>query len=323
MGKKEKTGPVPLATWRACDEPVRLLRWSRRVSSPRRFLLLCCAIVRNWPAGVRTEVGRQVLEAVEQEARTRPLRNVRLCEDVLTGRFPGLFQPAPRPHSAGPYDAARAVSQLGHRQLGADAGWAWLFACGDLWVRRTTKALPNLLIPTALAAAHVAGHAEGTAELTALRKEFRPNPSGVLARLFGPSNDQQLREAIVARLPDPSAPPRFGTVTTLWQAEMEYRDRRARQTYRRTAAAACGLIREIFGDPFRPWRVRPEWLAAHNGAVGRIAEHVEESGNFGELPYLGDALEDAGCADEAALAHCRQPAGHICGCWVLDLLRGG
>lgn len=39
-----------------------------------------------------------------------------------------------------------------------------------------------------------------------------------------------------------------------------------------------------------------------------------------------DALQDAGCEEEAILAHCRAPAGHVRGCWVRDAvlqLRGG
>jgi hypothetical protein len=35
-----------------------------------------------------------------------------------------------------------------------------------------------------------------------------------------------------------------------------------------------------------------------------------------------DALEDAGCADAAILAHCRGPMVHVRGCWVVDLETG-
>ena len=43
-----------------------------------------------------------------------------------------------------------------------------------------------------------------------------------------------------------------------------------------------------------------------------------------DMPVLGDALEDAGCDDEEALAHCRHHPLHARGCWVLDavLCRG-
>jgi hypothetical protein len=39
------------------------------------------------------------------------------------------------------------------------------------------------------------------------------------------------------------------------------------------------------------------------------------------MPVLADALEEAGCADEALLAHCRADGPHARGCWALDALR--
>jgi hypothetical protein len=40
------------------------------------------------------------------------------------------------------------------------------------------------------------------------------------------------------------------------------------------------------------------------------------------LAVLADALEDAGCTDADILDHCRRPAVHVRGCWVVDLLLG-
>ena len=34
------------------------------------------------------------------------------------------------------------------------------------------------------------------------------------------------------------------------------------------------------------------------------------------------ALEDAGCAEQAVLEHCRKGGEHVRGCWVVDLLLG-
>jgi hypothetical protein len=50
------------------------------------------------------------------------------------------------------------------------------------------------------------------------------------------------------------------------------------------------------------------------------AAYVER--HFGDLPILADALEEAGCADAAILAHCRSGGAHVRGCWVVDLLTG-
>jgi hypothetical protein len=83
----------------------------------------------------------------------------------------------------------------------------------------------------------------------------------------------------------------------------------------------CDLLREVFGNPFRRPAVDLAWLAWEGGTVARLAGAVYEGRSFDQLPILGDALEEAGCADAEMLAHCRQqPGAHVRGCWVLDLL---
>jgi hypothetical protein len=85
----------------------------------------------------------------------------------------------------------------------------------------------------------------------------------------------------------------------------------------------CDLLREVFGNPFRRPAVDPAWLAWEGGTAARLAAAAYEGRSFDQLPILGDALEEAGCADAEVLAHCRQqPAAHVRGCWVLDLLLG-
>ena len=40
------------------------------------------------------------------------------------------------------------------------------------------------------------------------------------------------------------------------------------------------------------------------------------------LAVLADALLDAGCDDEALIAHCREPGPHARGCWAVDAILG-
>jgi hypothetical protein len=40
------------------------------------------------------------------------------------------------------------------------------------------------------------------------------------------------------------------------------------------------------------------------------------------LLVLADALEEAGCCDPIIIEHCRQPADHYRGCFVVDALLG-
>jgi hypothetical protein len=82
------------------------------------------------------------------------------------------------------------------------------------------------------------------------------------------------------------------------------------------------LLREEVGNPSRRLKVPPAWLAANEATAQRLAQGIWEEQDFERLPILGDALEDAGCANAAILDHCRRQGGHVRGCWVLDLLLG-
>jgi len=87
-------------------------------------------------------------------------------------------------------------------------------------------------------------------------------------------------------------------------------------------ARQADLLRDILGSPVRKPRIDAVWLRWNECTVERLAQGVYGEGRFGDLPVLADALEEAGCADEAILSHCRQPGEHVRGCWVIDLLTG-
>jgi hypothetical protein len=82
----------------------------------------------------------------------------------------------------------------------------------------------------------------------------------------------------------------------------------------------AGRLREVIGNPFRLAAIDPAWLFCNEGSVRKVAEAIYADRVFGEMPFLADALEDAGCTNPDILGHCRQPGPHIRGCWVLDLL---
>ncbi|MBY0522819.1 MAG: hypothetical protein K2R98_05455 [Gemmataceae bacterium] len=79
------------------------------------------------------------------------------------------------------------------------------------------------------------------------------------------------------------------------------------------------LLRCIFGNPFRPAVINPQWSTS---TVLNLATAIYEERAFDRLPILGDALEDVGCADAHVLLHCRQGGEHVKGCWVVDSLLG-
>jgi hypothetical protein len=80
----------------------------------------------------------------------------------------------------------------------------------------------------------------------------------------------------------------------------------------------CDLLREVFGNPFRPVVLDPDWRSANDGLAPRLAREIYDTRRFGELPVVADALEDAGCDLRELLDHLRRPGGHVRGCWALD-----
>jgi hypothetical protein len=82
-----------------------------------------------------------------------------------------------------------------------------------------------------------------------------------------------------------------------------------------------GVLRDVFGNPFRPVVFELSWLG-RDGGIKLMARKLYDERRFEDLPRLGDALAAEGCRDAAVLEHCRQTALHFRGCWVLDLLTG-
>jgi hypothetical protein len=88
-------------------------------------------------------------------------------------------------------------------------------------------------------------------------------------------------------------------------------------------ATQAALLREVFGNPYRRVgkvilgpdapvgedviltgnnAVPTSWLTS---TVVSLAHAIYEEQDFDRMPILGDALEEAGCTDEAVLRHCR------------------
>lgn len=77
---------------------------------------------------------------------------------------------------------------------------------------------------------------------------------------------------------------------------------------------AAQVVSEFFGELVRPVVFEPAW---RTDTAVTLAKQMRDSGEFGAMPILADALQDAGCEDEYILNHCRdvsQP--HTRDCWV-------
>jgi hypothetical protein len=86
------------------------------------------------------------------------------------------------------------------------------------------------------------------------------------------------------------------------------------------ADAHRDLLRDVFGNPFRPPVIDPGWLAWEGGVIVQLARTIYDERRWDEMSVLADALEDAGCDDEAILGHGWRPGLHARGCWLLDAL---
>jgi hypothetical protein len=85
-------------------------------------------------------------------------------------------------------------------------------------------------------------------------------------------------------------------------------------------AANVPMLRDIFGNPFRPVSFSPDW---RTDTAVVLAKRMYESREFSAMPILADALQDAGCDSDDVLTHCRDAnATHVRGCWVVDLVLG-
>lgn len=85
-------------------------------------------------------------------------------------------------------------------------------------------------------------------------------------------------------------------------------------------ASQAAVIRDLFVNPFHPVSFASAWRT--DTAVS-LAQQMYESRDFGAMPILADALQDAGCDSEAILSHCRDATQvHVRGCWVTDLVLG-
>jgi hypothetical protein len=80
------------------------------------------------------------------------------------------------------------------------------------------------------------------------------------------------------------------------------------------------LLRDVFGNPFRPTAHDPALLRWKFDTIPAIARHVYDDRAYHDLPILADALEEAGCTDGDILAHCRSEGPHVRGCWAVDFI---
>jgi hypothetical protein len=163
---------------------------------------------------------------------------------------------------------------------------------------------------------HIEAVADGTAQVSTRQRLL-----AALAPSAGSNEDRWLPSRILHWSLSPRA-----NASLAIQSVLDYhRDHTIhpyQQADQRVMAVQSGLLRELFGNPFRPVRFDFDCLTGELNRIMALARRAYDYRDFSELPILGDMLEDAGCRDEAVLTHCRQSRPHIRGCWLLDQLLG-
>jgi hypothetical protein len=136
--------------------------------------------------------------------------------------------------------------------------------------------------------------ADGQASDTELSEaEIDPDPSIGFVRMSAIEGASSAAEAAAAPYPD--------------DASGECPEFLAERT------AQCHLLRDIFGNPFRPLPPRPE-------AIAPLAEQIY-AGAWDKMPLLGEWLQENGYWSEGE--HCLDPKNrHVKGCWVVDWVTG-
>jgi hypothetical protein len=85
-------------------------------------------------------------------------------------------------------------------------------------------------------------------------------------------------------------------------------------------AAQVQMLHCVFDSAIRSVVFDPAWRTS---TAVSLAGGMYGSRDFGAMPILADALQDAGCDNEDVLNHCRDPnQTHVRGCWVVDRVLG-
>lgn len=92
-----------------------------------------------------------------------------------------------------------------------------------------------------------------------------------------------------------------------------------RRWYSVKAEPEAEILRDVFGNPYRPVAMEAGWSTEVVRTLARVIYHERR---YEDMPVLADAVEDAGCAQTELLRHLREKAHHVRGCWALDVLLG-
>lgn len=290
--------------WLAATEPAPMLNFLRGKAGDRKLRLFACACCARVAPLLRSEQSRLALRWAEwlAEGQGDDGRRREVCE-AARATWTAEMEAHHAPEAASPGRFAPTVAAM-----------AVFLACESPGVAATMNLPIQDMTDLAGACAGWCANAAGwDADPRPRSEEERP----VTLRTF------RKAASLSVRAFRPAGPVLRRLVTSLTVALASLREpwsARAEEAERAEAARQAQLLRELFGNPFRPCGVGPGVLAWNDGTVPRLAWSLYCEKDFGHSPILADAAEDAGCAAADLLAHLRGPGPHVRGCWAVDLL---
>ncbi len=294
------------AEWLSCETPGRMLDWLAGPGPERKLRLFACACARLLlpPLGPGEKAGPMTPEEID--GRMGPGDLGRLVAQA--GRWAVEVSEAFADGAGTAEDLAVAFNAIPAGTYFTDYPGEGEFASEEEILEAAAAQLVcQVAGPTGGWAADSA--CQVLAQLAAERAYFRAENGDAGARAY---DEARAHGASHEAAWDAGDAARFGPAEAAAKAA-------------RAAAEAevCRLLREFFGNPFRPApAIDPSWLAWNGRLVSRLAHDAYDRRRFEELPVLADALEEAGCDEADLLGHLRGPGPHARGCWALDLLLG-
>jgi hypothetical protein len=271
------------AEWLSCDPKPQLKVLRGKASTRKKWLVVCACCRRIWHL-LTPERGRKTIELAE-----------RFADGLVDSRefmAAGLEVPLP-------YEFARTGSTVGR--------WYALRAAASL-IDLHISPRPSSWVDNALFAAWAAGAAAATADLGWDDAAW----------------DRALQNAWVQVGYDPLDGDDWDEVRTsdaVW--EMGWDSFTNFPGWMSERKKQAELVRDVFGPHTkRPVVIDRAWLAWNNATVVKLAQAIYSERGFNRLPILADALEEAGCDNDAILSHCRKGGEHAPGCWVVDAVLG-
>jgi hypothetical protein len=245
-----------------------------------------------------------------------------LMLDLLQLRFGSLFDPLARVLE--PEDQAN----FGNLSWSAAQRKLRLFACACI---RRAKAFGGADHLHAIQICE--RYADGQVDRAALTDAFvqvekLPTPipcdADMALSVFGPTD--MVREATLIEVLSMLGPHLDVRATAQRAAEIITQDEGADYLSKRgrdERSQQAHLMRDIFGNPFRPVPLDSTCFSDKSRSVAQTIYEDYTQGQLANLPRLASALKkDAGCAYRELWEHCERPTRHVRGCWVVDLILG-